>query len=119
MTMRYPKQPKIVLMALLLVCVWLTTACEVDRYNALTEKSKDARAKDERVYGVKGQKPRQMANQYPDPADGQTRADAIRDKFYGKAEAAPAPVAKDSTDAKGKEAKEPKKEGDEKKEEKK
>ncbi|TAE19371.1 MAG: hypothetical protein EAZ95_02140 [Bacteroidetes bacterium] len=97
--MRYPKQPKTIFVALLLVCVWFTTACGTERYNAVTEKTKDQREKDTRVYGDgKDQPARQTKVTYPDPADGQARADAIREKFYGKSGgAAPAPVAKDTT----------------------
>jgi hypothetical protein len=97
--MRYPKQAKTILLAFVLVCSWFITACGVDRYNALTDKSKDHHEKDTRVYGDGKEKPaKQTANTYPDPADGQTRADAIREKFYGKsAGAAPAPAVKDTT----------------------
>ena len=101
--MRYPKQPKTFFVTITLLCMWFMTACGVDRYNAVTDKTKDQHEKDERVYGDGKDKPaRQTKNTYPDPADGQARADGIREKFYGKTgTAAPAPAAKpDSTGAK-------------------
>jgi|GEM_PF-2589457 len=99
--MHYPKQSKIMLLALTFVCMWCATACGVDRYNVTTDKSKDYHDKDERIYGDgKDQPARQTKNTYPDPADGQARADAIREKFYGKANTgAPATTLKADTTA--------------------
>lgn len=101
------KKPTTIFMALLFVCMAFTTSCEVDRYNALTDKSKDHRAKDSRVYGDgKGQPARQTKQTYPDPADGQARADAVKEKFYGKSGGnAPAPAKADTTKADKKENK--------------
>jgi hypothetical protein len=97
--MRYPKQPKTILIALMLVCMGFLASCGVDRYNVTTEKTKDHHEKDDRIYGDgKDQPARQTKLTYPDPADGQARADAIREKFYGKAAEA-APVAKTDTTA--------------------
>lgn len=99
--MRYPKQPKTILLALAIAFIGFLTACGTDRYNAITDKTKDQHEKDTRIYGDGKEQPaRQTKNTYPDPADGQARADAIREKFYGKSgSATPAPAAKDTTKA--------------------
>jgi hypothetical protein len=90
-----------------LVCLCLTvlfTACGLDKYNAVTEKTKDVRDKSELVYGDgKGKPARQAAQTYADPADAQQRADAIKEKFFGKGDnaetttAAPADSVKTDT----------------------
>ncbi len=98
--MRYPQKAKTLLMTLTFIVIGFMTSC-TDKYNSVTEKTKDARDKDTRIYGDgKDQPARQTKNTYPDPADGQARADAIREKFYGKTGApAPTPAAKDTTKA--------------------
>ncbi len=100
--MRYFQQPKTILITLTLICMCFATSCGVDRYNAVTEKTKDLREKDARIYGDgKDQPARQTKQTYPDPAEGAARTEAIREKFYGKTgETAPAPVVKVDTTAK-------------------
>ena len=92
----FSKKPNTLVIAL---CVLSLSSCSLDRYNAVTEKTHDYRDKDPHIYGEKGKPARQTENTYPDPANGQDRADAIREKMYGKAAvvAAPAPAKTDTT----------------------
>ncbi len=96
-------------------------SCSTDPYNAVTEKTHDRQEHSQYVYGDgKGKPARQTQNKYTSTPDDQKRADAIREKMFGKgisAEASPAPT-DNAKDAKKDDAKKEDVKKDAKKEEK-
>ncbi len=93
------KNMKFIKQTLLGLGIALLSSCVTDPYNAVTEKTHDRNEKSEYVYGEgKGKPARQTKNTYTATPEDAKRAEAIREKMFGKGVSAETtPVTVDTT----------------------